>query len=150
MDIGAYPISLAHILFGEPDTLASLAHIGETGVDEQTGMLLGYRGGQLALGYSSFNVESPKEATVVGTKGYIHIHAPYYCPSSFTLHLNGEASEVINIPYEGNGWNYEAVEVMQCLRAGKLESDLASHQETLALMRTMDRIRAQIGLEISV
>ena len=147
LDIGAYPISLAHILFGEPDTLASLAHIGETGVDEQTGMLFGYRGGQLALGYSSFDVESPKEATVVGTKGTIHIHAPFYCPSSFALHLNGKEAEVFNIPYEGNGWNYEAIEVMQCLRSGKLESDLASHQETLALMRTMDRIRAQIGLK---
>lgn len=147
LDVGAYPISLAHILFGEPDTLASLAQIGETGVDEQTGMLFGYRGGQLAMGYSSFNVESPKEATVVGTKGYIHIHAPFYCPSSFTLYLNGKEAEVFNIPYEGNGWNYEAVEVMQCLRSGKLESDLASHQETLALIRTMDRIRAQIGLK---
>jgi predicted dehydrogenase len=147
LDVGAYPISLAHILFGEPDTLASLAQIGETGVDEQTGMLFGYRGGQLAMGYSSFNVESPKEATVVGTKGYIHIHAPFYCPSSFTLYLNGKEAEVFNIPYEGNGWNYEAVEVMQCLRSGKLESDLASHQETLALIRTMDRIRAQIALK---
>ena len=147
LDMGAYPISLAHILFGEPDTIASLAQIGETGVDEQTGMLFGYHHGQLAMGYSSFNVESPKEATVVGTKGYIQIHTPFYCPSSFTLHLNGKEAEVFNIPYEGNGWNYEAVEVMQCLRSGKLESNLVLHQETLALMRTMDRIRAQIGLK---
>jgi dihydrodiol dehydrogenase / D-xylose 1-dehydrogenase (NADP) len=147
LDVGAYPISLAHILFGEPDTLASLAQIGETGVDEQTGMLFGYRSGQLALGYASFNVESPKEATVIGTKGTIRIHAPYFCPSSFSLHLNGKEPEVFNIPYEGNGWNYEAIEVMHCLRSGKLESDLASHQQTLALMRTMDRLRAQIGLK---
>jgi dihydrodiol dehydrogenase / D-xylose 1-dehydrogenase (NADP) len=147
LDVGAYPISLAHILFGEPDTLASLAQIGETGVDEQTGMLLGYHGGQLALGYSSFNVESPKEATIVGTKGRIHIHAPYFCPSSFSLHLFDKEPEVFNIPYEGNGWNYEAVEVMHCLRSGTIESDIASHQETLALMRTMDRLRTQIGLK---
>jgi hypothetical protein len=29
----------------------------------------------------------------------------------------------------------------------KLESDASPHQETLALIRTMDRIRAQIGLK---
>ena len=147
LDMGAYPIMLAYMLFGEPDTIASLAHIGETGVDEQTGMLFGYRGGQHALGYSSFNVQSPIEATVVGTKGYIRLHTPFFCPPGFTLHLNGMDSEVFNIPYEGNGWNYEAVEVMQCLRSGKLESDMVPHQETLALMRIMDRIRAQIGLK---
>jgi hypothetical protein len=36
---------------------------------------------------------------------------------------------------------------MQCLRDGKLESEIAPHRETLALMRTMDRIREQIGLK---
>jgi predicted dehydrogenase len=147
LDMGAYPIMLAHLLFGEPDTIASLAHIGETGVDEQTGMLFGYQSGQLAMGYSSFNVQSPIEATIVGTKGYIRIHTPFFCPPGFTLCLNDMPAEVFNIPYEGNGWNYEAVEVMQCLRSGKLESDWVPHQETLALMRTMDRIREQIGLK---
>jgi dihydrodiol dehydrogenase / D-xylose 1-dehydrogenase (NADP) len=147
LDIGAYPISLAHIAFGEPDSIASLAYLGASGVDEQTGMLLGYRGGQIGLGYSSFVVDSPKEATIVGTSGYIRIHPPFYCPSEFSLHLNGKEAQVFSFPYLGNGWNYEAVEVMDCLRAGKLESGLAPHAESLALMRTMDRIRVQIGLK---
>jgi predicted dehydrogenase len=147
LDVGAYPISLAHIAFGEPDRIASLGWMGASGVDEQTGMLFGYRGGQLGIGYSSFQVESPKEASLVGTKGYIRIHAPYFCPSTYTLFLNGQEPQVFNVPYEGNGWNYEAIEVMECLRDGRLESEIAPHRETLALMRTMDRIREQIGLK---
>jgi dihydrodiol dehydrogenase / D-xylose 1-dehydrogenase (NADP) len=147
LDMGPYPISMAHLLFGEPDTIASLAHIGDTGVDEQTGLLFGYSGGQLALGYTSFNVQSPIEATVVGTKGTIRIHSPFFCPPGFTLYLNGEEAKEFNVPYEGNGWNYEAVEVMHCLRSGKLESEVVPHRETLAIMRTMDRIRDQIGLK---
>jgi predicted dehydrogenase len=147
LDMGAYPIMLAHMVFGEPETIASLTHIGETGVDEQTGLLFRYHGGQLAMGYSSFNVQSPIEATIVGTKGYIRLHTPFFCPPGFTLRLNDSDPQTFNIPYEGNGWNYEAVEVMQCLRAGKLESDMIPHQESLALMHTMDRIRAQIGLK---
>ena len=111
------------------------------------GMLFGYTTGQMALGFSSFKAESPKEATVIGTKGYIRIHAPFYCPSGFTLHLNGHDPQIFEFPYEGNGWNYEAVEVMECLRAGKLESEVVPHEETLALMRTMDRFRVQIGLK---
>ncbi|MHC1740105.1 MAG: Gfo/Idh/MocA family protein [Anaerolineaceae bacterium] len=147
LDVGAYPVSMAHIVFGEPDTVIGHASFGSSEIDEQAGMLFGYRGGQMALGYSSFKVESPKEAIIVGTKGYIRIHSPFFCPSGFTLHLNDQDPQIFEVPYVGNGWNYEAVEVMNCLRDGKLESDLVPHKETLALMRTMDRYRLQIGLK---
>jgi predicted dehydrogenase len=150
LDVGAYPVSLAHIAFGEPDSVAGLASIGPTGVDEQAGMLFGYRGGQIAVGYSSFLVESPKEATVSGTKGFIRLHSPFYCPSAFSLHLNGQEPQTFQFPYVGNGWNYEAMEAMECLRAGKLESDVVPHRETLALMRTMDRYRRQINLNYPI
>ena len=36
---------------------------------------------------------------------------------------------------------------MACLRAGKLESDVMPLDETLAIMRTLDHIRAQWGLK---
>lgn len=147
MDIGAYPVSMAHILFGEPDDITALADMGPTGVDEQMGMLFRYKGGEIVLGYSSFNVESPKEAIISGTKGYIRIHTPFFCPPGFTLHLNDQEPQIHNLPFEGNGWNYEAVEVMDCLRSGKLESDVVPHEETLALGRTMDRFRNHIGLK---
>ncbi|HSM24162.1 MAG TPA: hypothetical protein VK856_04810, partial [Anaerolineaceae bacterium] len=97
--------------------------------------------------YSSFKVSPPMEATVVGDKGYIRFNKPFYCPSSFILRLNDQEPQLFEVPYEGNGWNYEAVEVMNCLKENKLESELASHEETLALMRTMDRIREQMGLK---
>jgi hypothetical protein len=50
------------------------------------------------------------------------------------------------MPFAGNGYQYEAAEVMACLRAGKLESDLMPLDETLSLMETMDALRAQWGL----
>ncbi len=147
LDVGAYPVSLAHIVFGEPDTIVGHAAFGPTCVDEQAGMIFGYKNGQMAMGYSSFKMESPKEAVIVGSKGYIRIYSPFFCPAGFTLYLNGKEPQVFDMPYVGNGWNYEAVEVMNCLREGKLESDVVPHKETLALMRTMDRFREQIGLK---
>ena len=44
---------------------------------------------------------------------------------------------------EGNGYNYEAAEVMRCLRAGKLESEIMPLDETLRIVETMDTIRSQ-------
>jgi predicted dehydrogenase len=53
---------------------------------------------------------------------------------------------IIARPYEGNGYQFEAAEVMACLRAGKLESDLMPLDETLSIMQTLDALRAQWGL----
>ena len=39
------------------------------------------------------------------------------------------------------------MEVGRCLREGKTESDIMPLDETLQIMRTMDNIRAQIGLK---
>lgn len=61
--------------------------------------------------------------------------------------LLGRKDRPIFISAEGNGYNYEAAEVMRCLREGELESPIMSLDETLAIMRTMDQIRAQWGLK---
>ncbi len=58
----------------------------------------------------------------------------------------GGEEEHIDLPLEGNGYNYEAAEVGRCLRAGLKESDVMPLDETLALMELMDSIRAQWGL----
>jgi len=46
-------------------------------------------------------------------------------------------------PVEGNGMNYEAAEVVRCLRAGLRESEIMPLHETLAVMETMDALRRQ-------
>jgi hypothetical protein len=64
-----------------------------------------------------------------------------------TLTLKGKADAVLEVPHEGNGYNYEAIEVANCVRTGKLESAVMPLDETLSLMRTADEIRAQWGLK---
>jgi dihydrodiol dehydrogenase / D-xylose 1-dehydrogenase (NADP) len=51
------------------------------------------------------------------------------------------------LPYTANGYNYEAAEVANCVRAGKLESDIMPLDESLSIMQTMDAIRAQWGMK---
>jgi predicted dehydrogenase len=52
----------------------------------------------------------------------------------------------VSIPYEGNGYNYEAAEVGRCLRANKRESEIMPLDTTLQIMETMDFLRKQWGL----
>lgn len=148
LDVGIYPISLASMVFGKPNRIESLAHLGETGVDEEAAVLLGHEKGQIAICSTAIRLNTPMVACIMGTDGRIDIHSPFWVPTSFTLtRYNGNDPQVFHCPIEGNGYNYEAIECGRCLRAGQLESDVMPLDETLDLMRTLDSIRSQWGLK---
>ena len=151
LDVGVYPISFAAMVFGEsPSRIASLADIGETKVDEQAAMVLGYSGGRLAVLSSAIRTETPQEALIMGTEGMIRIHSPFWGGSRATLTVNGKAPEAVERLFEGNGYNCEAAAVGECLRAGQLENDVMPLDESLSILETMDRIRAQWGLKYTM
>jgi predicted dehydrogenase len=147
LDVGVYPISLASMVLGKPRQITSMAHLGETGVDEQEAIIFGYEEGRLAMIYSAIRANTPGEAIIMGTQGQIRVHSPIFRPTRLTLSRNGQEDEILDIPYEENGYNYQAAEVMRCMRQGRIESEIMPHAETLEIMRTMDQIRAQWGLK---
>ncbi|MEN8243184.1 MAG: Gfo/Idh/MocA family oxidoreductase [Chloroflexota bacterium] len=146
LDAGIYPLSLAHMILGTPDRITSIADLGSTGVDEQTAVILGYDSGEIALLSAAIRTNTPREATIVGTDGWIRINRTWFATDSLTLNSDGK-EETIPCPLVGNGLHYEAVEVEDCIRSGKIESDIMPLDETLALMKIMDQIRSQIGLK---
>ncbi|MGN6672530.1 MAG: Gfo/Idh/MocA family protein [Thermomicrobiales bacterium] len=146
LDVGVYPVSFASMIFGEPKTITSQAKLGETGVDEQAGIVLGYDDGQFAVLYTSIQVSTLHEATVMGTEGTMRIGLDWHKPTQLTLLRAGQAPDIIALPVEGNGYNYEATEVMTCLHDGKSESAAMPLDESLGIMRTLDTLRGQWGL----
>ena len=86
---GVYLLSLASMILGSPTSVKSLSVHAETGVDEVTGVLLGYPGGCLATLWCSVGVRSRRRGAIVGTQGQIDIHDPIICPSSLSLRLYG-------------------------------------------------------------
>jgi len=52
----------------------------------------------------------------------------------------------VRFPARGHGFSHEIEEVGRCLEAGRLESAVMPLDETVAILRTLDRVRAQIGL----
>ena len=146
LDVGIYPVSLASMILGTPQRVTGMAHLGETGVDEQSAMIFGYAGGQLALLSQAIRTNSPHEALLLGTVGKIRVHSSWWKSTTITLSVDGRPDELIDLPEVGNGYNYEAAEVGRCLRAGRTESNVMPLDETLAIMRTLDEVRAQWGL----
>ena len=54
----------------------------------------------------------------------------------------GDRRRVIRAPFLGGGLQYQAAEVMRCLRAGLTESSAMCLDESVAVMETTDRLRA--------
>jgi predicted dehydrogenase len=146
LDVGIYPVSFASMLLGTPNEISGYAHLGETGVDEQTAMVFKYAGGELALLSCAVRTETPQEAVIMGTNGMIKMARTWWKPERFTLAVEGKPEQAFDLPIEGNGYNYEAMEVMRCVRSGLLESPTMPLDESLSIMQTMDAVRAPWGL----
>ncbi|GAA3937758.1 Gfo/Idh/MocA family oxidoreductase [Actinomadura viridis] len=140
LDLGCYVLSITWPLLGPPDTVQATAAPAPTGVDANTGILLGYRAGAVALLHCGLMGESPHTATIVGTKGRIELAAPFYRPEAMTLVRQGGERETFSVDLAGNGYTYQAEEVARCLRLGLTESPLLPLDESVAVLRVIDEI----------
>jgi predicted dehydrogenase len=150
LDVGTYLVSFSSMVLGRPSRIVSMAHLGETGVDEQAAMIFGHEGGQLAVLSAAIRTDTPTVATIMGTGGQIDIDSAWYKPTTMTLKTEGKEPQQFHHALAGNGFNYEAAEVIRCLQKGELESPVMPLEESLSIMRTLDEIRAQWGLHYPV
>ena len=143
LDVGVYVVALAYMVYGgPPKTLLAAGHLGETGVDEQTGMLLAYPGGALARLSCAVRTNTPQEARIDGTDGRIVVPGFWHATHA-RLERSGAEPEL----FTGEAsYHYEAAEAMRCLRQGKLESEIMPLDESLAISRTLTKVRGLIGL----
>lgn len=146
LDLGVYPLNLAHLILGPPSTVHGWAHLTPEGVDDNTGVLLGYGSGAVASLGCSLIGETRNAASITGTQGRIDLPQGFFVPRTFTLTRAGADPEEINHPFQGSGYQYEAAEVQRCLAEGLLESPLMPHSTTMDIMTLMDTIRAEVGV----
>lgn len=147
LDCGVYPISFAAMVMGQPSEVAGLATLGETGVDEQAGIILKNDRGQLAVIAITIQATGARTASIIGTKGRIDLPTDWHRPEALVLYPDGGEPERFDLPHEGIGYHFEAIEVMHCIRAGERESETLPLAETLAIQRTMDALRARWGIQ---
>ena len=147
LDVGIYPLAFAYMIFkDDPVYKSSFAEIGETRVDEQSAYLLGYKNGSMARLSSSVRHLSAKEAQIHGTKGFIHVPM-FWRANQLTIQLHDQEPETFDFPFESSGLQFEALEVMKCIREGKLESDIMPLDETLRLAKIMNDFRDEWGMK---
>ena len=150
LDVGIYVISFASMIFKMPPVEAiGLSHIGSWGSDEQGVAVLKYNNGEIADLSFALRTAAVNEAYILGTEGYIKIDDVFAVPMKATLYIDKIEVESLEEPIVGNALNYEAEEVMRCLKLGLKESPFMPLDESVQIMEIMDKIRAPWGLVYS-
>jgi predicted dehydrogenase len=154
LDMGVYPLTFASLFLGEPSTITAVASLSDVGVDLNLAIGLGYDSGAIASLTSSMTAWSPRTASIATDRGRIDFPQAFHHPTRVTwTPMVGDPDfdrplepEVITGERFGTGLANEALEVVRCLRNGETESPLVPLDDSLAVMRQMDTIRAQIGV----
>jgi predicted dehydrogenase len=149
LDLGVYPVSFAQLLLGEPTGVRAQAVLSAEGVDLQTALALSWDSGALAALHCSLVGGTGVSASVTGSRGRVDIPSGFFHPDRLVLHRAGRDPEEFTAdPADGprTTFRHEAREVMRAVRAGETESPLVPLDGTLAVMRTLDTVRHQIGV----
>jgi predicted dehydrogenase len=147
LDLGVYPISFAWDILGKPEEISAMARFKATGADAEVATIFRHAGGAISTTISSSDNGGPNVAIILGTKARIEIATTWYMPTSFRV---VDREETLILEYssavEGRGMQYQAEEVERLVEAGKTAGDILPPEESVAIMQTLDAIRAQIGL----
>ncbi|CAB4660293.1 unannotated protein [freshwater metagenome] len=147
LDLGIYPVSFAHLILGTPSAITARAVKTDRGVDAQTSAIFDYANGAQAVINTTMIAQTPCRAVVSGLLGRLEIDRTFYNPAAMRVVLfDGTTTEYPNT-YVGHGLREQAIEMARVVRAGLLQSPLMPWSETIAVMKTMDEIRKQIGLQ---
>lgn len=144
LDIGIYPIFAALSTLGNPDSIEAKATFFENGADSSCEVIFHYKQAT-ALLRSTLLEATPTEAVFICENGSITLNSRFHQPSSIAIESNG-TKELLEFPTNRIGYAYEIEHFNQLLREGKKESDVMSYGFSEQLIKTLDQVRALIGL----
>jgi predicted dehydrogenase len=147
LDLGIYPVSMAHRLFGKPAAITAKARLNAEQVDATTSMIFEYDGGKQATMTTSFLGAGPVNASIVGSLARIDIDGSFYAQTSFrVVNHAGEIVKSYSEKIAGQGRQYQAMHVEKCIGQGLVESPIMSLAESVEIMQVMDAVRSKIGV----
>jgi len=145
LDIGIYPIFLSLLVLGMPSDINAMARMTNTNVDSFIAMLFEYKNDAKAVLESTFEVDTPTEAYIFGTKGKIKLHRRFHHANTITLYKNGEET-VFQLPHSGIGYIHEIEAVNENIRNGDTENSKLPLAFSEQLITIIDQVKAKIGL----
>lgn len=152
LDIGVYPVFLSLDLLGKPDQIYATMISSPTGVDRQCSIQFKYQHGAVVNLFSTFDTNLATGADIAGDLGRLRLTHRFHGPTTHVEYYPGIIDTKQEIEFEkaiGNGYEYEAKHVTECLQKDLTESPIRKLDDTLLLMETLDEIRSLAGITYS-
>ncbi|MDY3360386.1 MAG: Gfo/Idh/MocA family oxidoreductase, partial [Clostridium celatum] len=145
MDIGVYTIYPMITLFGEPKEIKATSYMLESGVDGEGSVIFKYDEMEGSVIYSKIsNSYLPTE--IQGEEGTMIIDKINEVNSVKIVYKDGSIEE-LSTNQEEDSMCYEIDEFVNLIINNKKESNINSLENSKIVMKIMDNVRSQIGLE---
>lgn len=147
LDVGIYPLSfIMDMIDSEVKEVKSNMKINEARVDSYFKAILTFEDGAVGILEGAIDRNKERTAIIKGTKGYMEIPI-YNRPSKAIIKINDGQSYVVEKELEFDDMYAEIKEVHNCLRISKLQSDYLTLDESIRVMKVLDRIRDNASLD---
>ncbi|MDR1795741.1 MAG: Gfo/Idh/MocA family oxidoreductase [Erysipelotrichaceae bacterium] len=144
MDIGVYSLGVALALFGKPEEIHANAILLSTGVDGSGSVLLKYKDKEVIVTHAK-SIDTFVTSEIQGEDGTIQIDGVSIM-KGLRKAMRKQAFVPFDDPDEKPWMYYEVREFIDCVKAGKIESDSVPHSFSLLLHEVITEIRRQTGV----
>lgn len=153
MDIGVYTVYPMVVLFGRPNKISASGVVLSTGTDGQGDVNFEYEGMNATVLYSKIaNSSLPTE--IEGEDGNFmldkinQINRVTWQARPVASSGKGPLTPVedISAVTDKDEYYYEVAEFINLVQAGKLESEVNSHENSLITIEIIDEVRRQLGV----
>lgn len=153
MDIGVYTVYPMVVLFGRPNKISASGVVLSTGTDGQGAVNFEYEGMNATVLYSKIaNSSLPTE--IEGEDGNFmldkinQINRVTWQARPVASSGKGPLTRVedISAVTDKDEYYYEVAEFINLVQAGKLESEVNSHENSLITIEIIDEVRRQLGV----
>lgn len=153
MDIGVYTVYPMVVLFGRPNKISASGVVLSTGTDGQGAVNFEYEGMNATVLYSKIaNSSLPTE--IEGEDGNFmldkinQINRVTWQARPVASSGKGPLTPVedISAVTDKDEYYYEVAEFINLVQAGKLESEVNSHENSLITIEIIDEVRRQLGI----
>ncbi|MCR4695431.1 MAG: Gfo/Idh/MocA family oxidoreductase [Pseudobutyrivibrio sp.] len=151
LDLTVYPLNFSSMIMGDNIKEINASCIKtETGVDGQDTVMLEYENGVMASLYTSIYTQTDRRGMIYGTNGFLEIEN-INNPQSIKVYdgdrANPKVIKEIKVPEQITGYEYEVRACIKAIEEGKIECPEMPHDMTIEIMRQMDEIRKQFGID---
>jgi predicted dehydrogenase len=159
LDLGIYPLAWAQLVAGhaggagatalavEPASIQATGVLAPTGVDAQALVQLGWASGVQAQVFTTMLGATAQTGTVTGSRARLELGGEFFTPTSVTMVAGDERVTWDDNRITGHaGLCFQAAALARYVAEGRTESPLQPLDETVAVLRTADEVRRQLGV----